>query len=278
LKPLRAPLALLALTVLLTACSVAGRRESPQVPPKSLPPAPSPSEDVPPPPRDLASIPDAVPKVEPRSKRGNPKFYEVLGKRYFVMPSAAGYVERGIASWYGPTFHGELTSMGEKYDMYAMSAAHKTLPLPVYVRVTNLRNGRSVVVRVNDRGPFVANRIIDLSHSAAAKLDMLHEGTTMVEVRTITPSEAPVLTRAEELPPQTLYAQAGAFADERNARALVERLKSAGVDGAFVQSPPERGSRMFRVRVGPVADAAACDALAARLGALGITDVSLAGD
>ncbi len=217
-----------------------------------------------------------MPKVEPRSKRGNPRFYEVLGKRYFVMPSAAGYVERGIASWYGPTFHGELTSMGEKYDMYAMTAAHKTLPLPAYVRVTNLRNGRSVVVRVNDRGPFVANRIIDLSHSAAAKLDMLREGTTLVEVRAITPSEAPVLTRAEEKPPQTLYLQAGAFAEERNARALVERLRSAGVAGAFVQSPPERGQRMFRVRIGPVADVAAFDALAARLGALGITDVSLA--
>jgi rare lipoprotein A len=277
LRSPQALLALLCLTALLTACSVAGRREAPP-PPKSPVPVPAPPEQVPPPPRDLTSIPDAVPKVEPRSRRGNPKFYEVLGKRYFVLPSSEGYVERGIASWYGPTFHGELTSMGEKYDMYAMTAAHKTLPLPAYARVTNLRNGRSVVVRVNDRGPFVANRIIDLSHSAAAKLDMLKEGTTMVEVRAITPSNAPALTRAEALPPQTMYMQAGAFADERNARALVERLKSAGVDGAFVQSPPEPGARMFRVRIGPVADAAAFDALAARLGSLGITDVSLATD
>ncbi len=278
MRRLRAPLALLALTVLLTACSVGGRRDSPQVPPKSLPPAPSPSEEVPPPPRDLTSIPDAIPKVEPRSKRGNPKFYEVLGKRYFVMPSAAGYVERGIASWYGPTFHGELTSMGEKYDMYAMTAAHKTLPLPAYVRVTNLRNGRSVVVRVNDRGPFVTNRIIDLSHSAAAKLAMLREGTTLVEVRAISPDEPPVITRAEEAPPQTLYVQAGAFAQEANARALVQRLQSAGVGGAFVQAPPDGAARMFRVRIGPVGSAAEFDALAARLAQAGVTDVRLATD
>src|SRR5690606_30708971 len=132
---------------------------------------------------------------------------------------AEGYVERGVASWYGPNFHGGETSMGERYDMYAMTAAHKTLPLPSYVRVTNLKNGRSVVVRVNDRGPFVANRIIDLSYSAAAKLDMLRDGTTLVEVRAITPG-TDILTRAEQTPAQALYLQAGAFSDERNARRL----------------------------------------------------------
>ena len=106
---------------------------------------------------------------EPRSRYGNPPFYEVFGKRYYVLSSSVGYVERGVASWYGPGFHKVRTSTGEPYDMYGMTAAHKTLPLPAYVRVTNLQNGRSIVVRVNDRGPFVGNRIIDLSYTAAAK-------------------------------------------------------------------------------------------------------------
>jgi rare lipoprotein A len=132
-----------------------------------------------------------VPRYEPRSPYGNPPFYEVFGKRYFVLSSSADYVERGVASWYGPGFHKVRTSTGEIYDMYGMTAAHKTLPLPAYARVTNLQNGRSVVVRVNDRGPFVGNRIIDLSYTAAAKLDMLRDGTAMVEVRTVGPVSAP---------------------------------------------------------------------------------------
>ena len=134
------------------------------------------------------SVPDAVPRFEPRSRYGNPPFYDVFGKRYYVLSSSTAYVERGVASWYGPGFHKIRTSTGEPYDMYGMTAAHKTLPLPAYVRVTNLQNGRSVVVRVNDRGPFVDNRIIDLSYTAAAKLDMLRNGTAMVEVRAIDPT------------------------------------------------------------------------------------------
>ena len=135
----------------------------------------------------MLSIPDAVPRVEPRSARGNPPFYTVFGKRYYVLASSEGHVERGTASWYGPGFHAASTSMGEPYDMYAMTAAHKTLPLPAYAEVTNLRNGRKVVVRINDRGPFVGDRIIDLSYTAAARLDMLLQGTAPVEVRVITP-------------------------------------------------------------------------------------------
>src|SRR5690606_27721217 len=118
---------------------------------------------------DLEAIPDAIPRDEPRSARGNPASYEVFGKRYHVLASAAGYKERGVASWYGPDFHARSTSSGEPYDMYAMTAAHKTLPIPAYARVTNLANGRSVVVRINDRGPFIDNRIIDLSYTAAHK-------------------------------------------------------------------------------------------------------------
>jgi rare lipoprotein A len=135
-------------------------------------------------------VPDAVPRFEPRSIYGNPPFYDVFGKRYYVMASSVGYVERGVASWYGPGFHKERTSVGEPYDMYGMTAAHKSLPLPAYVRVTNLQNGRSCVVRVNDRGPFVGNRVIDLSYTAAAKLDMLRDGTAMVEVRALQPLDA----------------------------------------------------------------------------------------
>ena len=145
---------------------------------------------LPPPPVPQAT-PDAVPRVEPRSRYGNPPFYDVFGKRYYVLSSSVAYVERGVASWYGPGFHQVKTSNGETYDMYGMTAAHRTLPLPAYVRVTNLQNGRSVVVRVNDRGPFVANRIIDLSYSAALRLDMLRSGTAMVEVRAIDPSAPP---------------------------------------------------------------------------------------
>jgi rare lipoprotein A len=140
------------------------------------------------------TVPDVVPRVEPRARSGNPPFYDVLGKRYYVLSSSVGYWERGVASWYGPGFHKVRTSTGELYDMYGMTAAHKTLPLPAYVRVTNLQNGRSVVVRVNDRGPFVGNRIIDLSYTAAARLDMLRDGTAMVDVRSLDASVPPVIT------------------------------------------------------------------------------------
>jgi rare lipoprotein A len=133
-------------------------------------------------------IPDAVPRVEPLSRSGNPASYKVRGKRYFTKSTSAGHVERGLASWYGTQFHGRKTSSGERYNMYAMTAAHKTLPLPSYVRVTNMENGRSAVVKVNDRGPFHGPRVIDLSYSAAKKLGVIKKGTAMVEVRAIDPA------------------------------------------------------------------------------------------
>lgn len=137
---------------------------------------------------DVSGIPDAVPKVEPKSKYGNPESYVVFGKRYHTKSSSKGHVERGLASWYGKKFHGRRTSSGERYDMYAMTAAHKTLPLPTYARVTNVKNGRSAVVKINDRGPFHGRRVIDLSYSAAKKLGVVSKGTAMVEIRTIDPS------------------------------------------------------------------------------------------
>jgi rare lipoprotein A len=255
----------------LSACSVTAHR----APPPAPVPAPAPS---PPPPADIAATPDAVPRAEPRSAHGNPAFYDALGRRYYVLATADGYLERGVASWYGPTFHGGNTSSGEQYDMYAMTAAHKTLPLPCYARVTNLRNGRSVVVRINDRGPFVANRLIDLSYTAAAKLDMLREGTTLVEVRTLSPAVPDALTRASAQPPPALYVQAGAFADQQNAQRLLARLQAAGLERAFIALPLQNGAHLYRVRLGPVDSVAQFDELAARLSALGIPDARLAID
>ena len=259
----------------LSACSLGGRRSTP-APAASPPPAPAPAPAASP--GNPDGIPDAVPRIEPRSAHGNPPFYDVLGHRYFVLAAADGYNERGVASWYGPTFHGGNTSSGEPYDMYGMTAAHKTLPLPTYARVTNLRNGKSIVVRINDRGPFVANRLIDLSYTAAAKLDMIREGTTLVEVRALTPGAPDELTRSSASPPAALYVQAGAFADQHNAQRLAERLRAAGVASAAVISPLEGKSRLYRVRLGPVASVAEFDALAARLQSLGIPDARLASD
>ncbi|HIX61295.1 MAG TPA: septal ring lytic transglycosylase RlpA family protein [Candidatus Halomonas stercoripullorum] len=138
-------------------------------------------------PPDVSEIPDAVPRVEPLSRGGNRPVYEVWGKSYRVLPEARGYAQQGNASWYGEKFHGYATSNGEIYDMYKMTAAHRSLPLPSYVRVTSLDNGRSVIVRVNDRGPFHSDREIDLSYAAAARLDILERGTGRVKVEAIDP-------------------------------------------------------------------------------------------
>lgn len=146
---------------------------------------------------DPDSVPDAVPRVEPYSRYGNPPSYEVFGKRYSVLPSSKGFVQTGIASWYGEDFHGKRASNGETYDMFAMTAAHKELPLPTYARVTNLDNGRSIVVRITDRGPFVGDRVIDLSWVAAAKLRLATKGTGLVEVRAIDPLDPNPLPPAE---------------------------------------------------------------------------------
>ena len=176
-----------------------------------------------------------------------------------VLPSSADYVELGVASWYGPGFHEIRTSTREPYDMYGMTAAHKTLPLPAYVRVTNLQNGRSIVVRVNDRGPFVGNRIIDLSYTAAAKLDMLRNGTAMVEVRSVGPTMPSIATSAvaDTAPAPAaasgaaaargaaLYVQAGAFADPANADRLASKLRGGGYEKVFVRDDVIAGRRIL---------------------------------
>jgi rare lipoprotein A len=212
------------------------------------------------------------PRDEPRSKNGNPPFYEVNGRRYVVLETAAGHVEQGVASWYGPDFHGKRTATGETYDMHAMTGAHPTLPLPAWVRVTNLQNGRSVDVRLNDRGPFSKNRIIDLSRAAAERLDMVRTGTAMVEVRSLSSGNAapapPVADR--------FYAQAGAFAEEDNALRLAARLREAGVAGVSVTEVRVDGRRLFRVRAGPVANVAGFDLLIEQLRAAGVESPRLA--
>ncbi len=245
------------------------------------------------PPRDVMSAPDAVPKVEPRSRYGNPNNYVVFGKRYYVMPSSNDYVERGIASWYGTKFHGNRTSSGESYDMYAMTAAHKTLPLPTYARVTNISNGRSVVVKVNDRGPFHDNRVIDLSYTAAAKLGILGEGTGLVEVRALDPrkadpgpqlieakrpSAAPAARESKTAPATVahttpgLYLQVGAFGKRENAEKLRAKLDQVKIPDIQISEDHQNQRSVYRVRIGPLASVAEADRMASSLERYGITN------
>jgi rare lipoprotein A len=273
----------------LTACFGTRPQRAPPAPTTAIPAPPAPELTQPPSPD---AVPDAQPRAEPRSHNGNPPFYDVLGKRYYVLSSGVGYLERGVASWYGPGFHKVRTSIGEPYDMYAMTAAHATLPLPTYVRVTNLQNGRSVVVRVNDRGPFVDNRIIDLSYTAAAKLDMLRNGTAIVEVRSIDPATAiapaeVARVAATDVAPaapvraavgSVFFVQAGAFSDPKNADRLAEKLRGGGYGAVFVRENEIAGRRMFRVRIGPISSVEEFDRIVAALARGGINDAHLALD
>jgi rare lipoprotein A len=266
-------------------------------------------------PSGSVSIPDLpgnpVPRPEPRSRYGNGPVYEVLGETYRVMDSSSGYRERGVASWYGKKFHGRLTSNREPYDMYAMTAAHKTLPLPTYVQVRNLRNDKTIIVRVNDRGPFVHHRIIDLSYAAALKLDMVRDGTSLVEVtaisfedlpagdrpvRIVEPAEPPARTSAASVtpipspdgtqsPPATesrpaspitqeheIFVQVGAFGDRANAERRRAAFLSGGISGAFIFADEAATPPMYRVRIGPIRGVDDYDALVLELEALGVSD------
>ena len=242
-----------------------------------------------PPPREAAA-PGITSAVPPRADRGNPPFYDVLGKRYHVLPTSAGYVARGVASWYGQDFHGLATSSGETYDMHAMTAAHTTLPLPTWVEVTNLANGKHVVVKVNDRGPFVDNRLIDLSYAAATALDMIGTGTTRVEIRTVAPP--PDAYRAEAVGPaaappsqaqpvasvERMFLQVGAFAQQENAEKLAARLRASGFQNPTLVTQPNDGRRLHRVWLGPVHDSGEYDALDARLRSIGVSGARLVTD
>lgn len=233
-------------------------------------------------PVDVSDIKDAVPKVEPRSKYGNSKNYKVLGKWYSVKQSSKGYVAKGIASWYGNKFHGHRTSNGETYDMYAMTAAHKTLPLPTYVRVTYLENGRSVIVKVNDRGPFHENRIIDLSYAAAKKLGYTSKGTGVVEIVALDPKtyQQKQSYQAKHKRPSALstypakshyklYLQVGAFASQQNANKLQKRL-SRMFKARKIHSNFASDKNIYRVRIGPLASVDDADKLSVFLNNKGI--------
>lgn len=232
---------------------------------------------------DAAEIPDAVPKNEPRSKYGNPRSYVVLGKRYHVMESSNGFVEKGIASWYGTKFHGRRTSSGETYDMYAMTAAHKNLPLPTYVKVTNLENNRHVIVKVNDRGPFHENRIIDLSYAAATRLDIIRKGTGWVEIRAIRPGEsvagsddapgAPVEVKTEvKTAGDGFYIQVGSFSNLVNAQNLRKKLDSFGERLVKISQAVVRDKVLYRVRIGPINDIDFADSIVSKLADFGVTE------
>jgi rare lipoprotein A len=292
------PLYLLGFILLLSACASRPVYDS----------APSPSSSSVP-----INLPeDPIPRYEPRSRYGNGPYYRVYGATYAVLDSNYGYQERGVASWYGKKFHGQPTANQETYDMYGMTVAHKSLPLPSYVRVRNLRNGKSVIVRVNDRGPFVDNRLIDLSYAAAMKLDMITDGTSLVEVSAISfdkpPAQpaAPVETVAAaktaeaaetvetaktvetvetaetviadepaEIPAETVFLQVGAFGEPENARRRFNQLRDVGIDKAFVHEDTSTSPALYRVRIGPIADVHQYDSIVEQLQSNGISETHL---
>lgn len=243
-------------------------------------------------PRQLPA--DPVPQAEERSRYGNGPIYEVYGKPYRVMETSYGYQERGVASWYGSKFHGRPTSSQEPYDMHQLTAAHKTLPLPTYVQVTNLKNNKSVVVRVNDRGPFVGNRIIDLSYAAARRIDMVRDGTSLVEITAISFDSPPENTARQTAEQQsdsetnlsaptdsgrnTVYVQVGAFGERANAERRFQLLSGNGIDNAFVFEDLSVSPALYRVRIGPIKEVSDYDTVVAGLERLGIGDSHIVTD
>ena len=216
------------------------------------------------PPANLSEVPDAVPAREPLHRYAN-RPYTVFGKGYVPLSALQPYRERGRASWYGRKFHGQRTSSGEVYDMYRMTAAHKTLPIPSYARVTNVANGRSVVVRINDRGPFHSDRVIDLSYAAAHRLGYVQAGSAMVEVETILPGEPAQAAAAEaDHAASGHYLQLGAFSSRGNAEELRSRLAR---ELAWLRERVEVRSigELWRLHVGPYGTSEAARAIAQRI-------------
>ena len=204
---------------------------------------------------DVSLLQEPEPRDDPRSQYGNKSPYTVLKKKYFVLDTAEGYKERGTASWYGTKFHGRKTSSQEIYDMCQFSAAHKTLPIPSYARVTRLDTGQSVVVRVNDRGPFHEGRIIDLSFAAASKLGITRSGTAKVEVEALVVGSNPPPRAPEPVPDSAKrYLQVAAFSDEDKAEVLKQRLQAAGIEAVFIRKQRQDGGPRWRVRIGPLGE------------------------
>lgn len=219
---------------------------------------------------DISQLREPTPRNEPKSKYGNKSPYKVLNKKYTVLNSAEGYKERGISSWYGTKFHGRATSSQEIYDMCQFTAAHKSLPIPSYVRVTRLDTGQSVIVRINDRGPFHEGRIIDLSFAAATKLGINKVGTAKVEVEAITLSDqkndSAIAVQQPETLKQTVLApevftsnknfiQVASFSNKDNAKTLLEQLQASNIDEAFIKKYQLDANSVWRVRIGPLNEA-----------------------
>jgi len=221
-----------------------------------------------------SEVRDVVPTAINRTMAGNRSPYEVLGKRYRVMSSEEGYFERGVASWYGEKFHGHKTSNGEIFDMYEVSAAHKSLPIPSFLKVTNLDNNRSIVVRVNDRGPFHGDRIIDLSYAAAVKLGYADRGTARVELEAIVVKgdapreriEQPQLARVGGGKIANQYLQVGAYSKRGSAQEVAEQLQGLTRQPVRIEEVrSSQGQTLHRVRIGPLSDLAEVDMLKARV-------------
>lgn len=227
-----------------------------------------------------SELPNAVPRPINYKVNINPKWYVVNGVTYHVLKTAKSYNKRGIASWYGTKFHGRLTASGEPYDMYSMTAASKVLPIPCYVRVTNLKNGRSIVVRVNDRGPFVPNRILDLSYAAAVKLGMIKYGTALVQVTAIDASNMHSLTGYRYLPfpkhiksvsiPKAdknieIYLQVGAYTSSTSAKRRQADMRKLLHRSVIIHKERWQHKHLYRVQIGPITRASTSDALIAKL-------------
>ena len=294
--------ALIALALAVAGCTTAPKKEPDTAAPAATPaapaipaPAPAPSkpgyykDDGPgsSPPANLDAIPDAVPRTEQLHRFAN-RPYTVLGREYVPATTLRPYRQRGIASWYGRKFHGERTSTGDTYDMYAMTAAHPTLPLPSYARVTNVATGKSVIVRVNDRGPFLHERIIDLSYSAAHRIGIAQNGSGEVEVEAIVPGAANLL--AKPLPPVPdvsapppvaaipangsaggFVVQLGAFGSSANAQSFLQHVQNQ-LANAQVQGKVRQVNGLYRVYVGPYPERGEAQRVAQSLGgAFGLT-------
>jgi len=237
-------------------------------------------------PENIENTPNAIPRIEAKSRGGNPRSYEVFGKTYYVLESSQDFVERGIASWYGTKFHGNKTSNGETYDMYAMTAAHKSLPLPSYVEVKNLSNGKTIIVRVNDRGPFHSGRIIDLSYAAAAKLGTLKNGTSPVEIRAINLTNSPTkaitsvaIPRPQALTPppaltppskKAIYIQLGAFKTRQNANRLKQQLSNEVAISSNIVTLEKNNDTLYLVHAGPYIDLSSAEPVHLKIQQMGI--------
>jgi len=217
---------------------------------------------------DWSKVKLVTPKYEPRSRYGNPISYEQSGRIYTLLSSAENHKERGLASWYGTKFHGRRTSSGETYDMLKMTAAHKTLPIPAYAKVTNVENGKQVIVKINDRGPFAKGRIIDLSYAAAHQIGMTEKGTARVEIETITfPNKLKKTKQTKILPPPVVvetkpknkkglnkkrYVQVGAYSVHKTAQKLAKVLDREIRLPVKITVVKRAGKKLYRVRIGPV--------------------------